>query len=533
MAIDFDVQGARKAGYSDDEIAAELSKAAGFDKDAAEKAGHSPTDIINEIMPQAATQKKLADTGAKAVELFGRDPSKAGKLTLGDYATRAGAGAVTGGAIGLGIGAITGPGAIVTGTTGAIMGAASGAIEAFVEDLGFGEGTQAVAGMVVPGGGLATKVGQYVESKIAAKALEYAAKKTTGIPLAGPLVRAFQSSKPVDVKAIEKITGIKGATAEANLSGEQANVVKQKIASEFEQGTGTKIPEGVDPEDHIYNLTSSEINKANKSIKEIPAVSPIKGITEGTGWGGAETITKEGAAAIPAQKQGFVNSSFFKRAASLEGEVSTAQVDKYKKLFEDGKGNNLPGQDIINNIRNFKYGKDLEKGDFKARDKRWDEGVKLEKEFNGWLQQQPSNTAKRPWQADARKAYEQVSVASARDKLPGLMESVVSSESKAELRSAAGDLQDQMWNLSKSPEGQKQFWEQLTGNLKNIPAKDTKVLWQEIGPTVQKRFLSNPEQFNKLDEVMRNVKTPQDLSRAIRVIMSVSSGAAIAKEKNL
>jgi hypothetical protein len=124
-------------------------------------------------------------------------------------------------------------------------------------------------------------------------------------------------------------------------------------------------------------------------------------------------------------------------------------------------------------------------------------------------------------------------VASARDKLPGLMEGVVSSESKAEIRTAASDLQDQMWNLSKSPEGQQQFWEQLTGNLKNIPAKDTKVLWQEIGPTVQKRFLSNPEQFNKLDEVMRNVKTPQDLSRAVRVIMNVSSGAAIAKEKNL
>ena len=39
MALDFDVVGARKAGYSDDEIAAHLSQQSGFDKDAAEKAG--------------------------------------------------------------------------------------------------------------------------------------------------------------------------------------------------------------------------------------------------------------------------------------------------------------------------------------------------------------------------------------------------------------------------------------------------------------------------------------------------------------
>ena len=75
------------------------------------------------------------------------------------------AGATTGGIVGGTIGAFTGPGAIVTGTVGAIGGAVSGLLEAGAEDLGFGAGTQFAAGMITPGAGLSTKVGQMIEKK--------------------------------------------------------------------------------------------------------------------------------------------------------------------------------------------------------------------------------------------------------------------------------------------------------------------------------------------------------------------------------
>ena len=521
--IQFDVAGAKDAGYSEDEIASAISKKANFDKDAAEKAGYSPQDIINFLSPTAKGAEQGKELATNIKEDFGRDPSKAGQLTGVDYFNRAAAGAATGGAVGGALGLVTGPGAIVTGTAGAIGGAVSGLIEAGLEDLGFGKGTQFVGGMVAPGAGLGTKVGQYIETKIADKALEYAAKKVTGIPFAGAAMKALQSRKPVDVAALEKLTGIKGSTAEAKLSTEEATAVKQKIATDFEERTGNKIPQGVDPEEHIYDLTASEINKANKASKEIPATADVKEITPGMGWGGTETVAKEGTAAIPPQKKSFVGTSFFNRATSIEGEVSAAQARKYKSIFQDARGNNLPGQDIINNIRAFKYGEDLPKtAGFLAKDKRWEEGVKLEKEFNGWLQKESGHA----WQADARAAYEQVAVASARDKLPSLMEGVAKAENKTELRAAAGQLEDQMWNLSKSPEGQQQFWSQLAGNLKDLPAKDTKVLWQEIAPTVQKRFMKDPEKFSTLNDIMSNVKTPQDISRAVRVINALAIAGA-------
>jgi len=106
------------------------------------------------------------------------------------------------------------------------------------------------------------------------------------------------------------------------------------------------------------------------------------------------------------------------------------------------------------------------------------------------------------------------------------MEGVANAENKTELRAAAGQLEDQMWNLSKSPEGQQQFWFQLAGNLKDLPAKDTKVLWQEIAPTVQKRFMKDPEKFSTLNDIMSNVKTPQDISRAVRVINALAIAGA-------
>lgn len=53
----FDVQGARKAGYSDEEIAQELSSTKNFDYAGAKKAGYSDTEIVNELAGVSVTQQ--------------------------------------------------------------------------------------------------------------------------------------------------------------------------------------------------------------------------------------------------------------------------------------------------------------------------------------------------------------------------------------------------------------------------------------------------------------------------------------------
>lgn len=499
--IEFDVVGARNAGYSDDEIAAAVAKRANFDKDAAEQAGYSPQDIIQFLVPTAKGQEQSKELGTGIKEAFGRDPSKAGQLTAKDYAVRALEGASVGGALGAGIGAITGPGAIVTGTVGAIGGAVSGLLEAGAEDLGFGAGTQFLAGMVTPGAGLSTKVGQMIERKAIENTSRFAgmlAKEATGIPGIGGLVKkgveAFESKKPVNVGAIEQVLGIEGKAVKAGAPAQETAAIRQNIANRFEQTTGNKIPEGADPEKYIYEQTASIINQA-----ETP----------------------------------FVGSSFFNRAATIEGKVNPAQVNKYKKIFEDANGNPLPGSDVLTHIRDFKYGVDLSpKTTAAARDLRWAEGSKLEKEFNGWLMQQPASGGQ-PWEAHARGAFEQVAMNKAKDALPSLFEDVVKAEGRTELKSAANALDRQIWNLSKTPEGQKMFLEQLTGNLKNIPAKEARTLWNTISPEVNQRIITDPKKFQAISDIMNSAQTPQDINRAVRLINGIITAGAISATRNL
>ncbi len=52
----FDIQGARKAGYSDDEIIAHLAKSRNFDVDGAKKSGYSSQEILSHLSPDSITQ---------------------------------------------------------------------------------------------------------------------------------------------------------------------------------------------------------------------------------------------------------------------------------------------------------------------------------------------------------------------------------------------------------------------------------------------------------------------------------------------
>jgi hypothetical protein len=519
--IEFDVAGAKDAGYSDDEIAAAVAKRANFDKDAAEQAGYSPQDIIQFLVPAAKGQEQAKELGTGIKEAFGRDPSKAGQLTAKDYAVRALEGATVGGAVGGTVGLLTGPGAIVTGTVGAIGGAVSGLLEAGAEDLGFGAGTQFLAGMVTPGAGLSTKVGQMIERKAVENTSRFAgmlAREATGIPGIGGLVKkgveAFESKKPVNVGAIEQVLGIEGKAVKAGQTAEETAAIRNSIASRFEQVTGNKIPEGVPAEEHIYEEAANAINRATKPVESKSGVM--------FGQGGT-----------PPTKNSFVGTRGFNNAATIEGNVNPSLARRYKSIFEDRAGNPLPGQQVLNNLRDFKYGADLPKtATNAARDARFAEGKKIEKYFNGWLEKQPGANGQ-PWEAHARAAFEQVAMNKAKDALPSLLEDVVKAEGRTELKTAANALDRQIWNLSKTPEGQTMFLEQLTGNLKDIPAKDARTLWNTISPEVEKRIITDPKKFQAISDIMNSAETPQDINRAVRLINGIITAGAISATRNL
>jgi len=459
----------------------------------------APAQQAEEPMAEKSGKAAAQTRGLSDIkELFGRDPSKAGQVTTEDYINRAMGGAVTGTAIGAGIGAFTGPGALVTGAVGGVTGALSGLLEAGAEDLGFGAGTQFAAGLVGPAG-----VSRKLEASLAGAVERNApkiygklAQKTTGIPGIGALTESLakraEGKTPIDTGSIENLFNIKGKVVDPNVSPEEANKVKQMLGDSFQKRTGTPIPQGVDPIQHIYETTGSKINNA--------------------------------IAAEP-----FVGSSFFNRSATVNNVVNPAQANKYAKIFNDEKGNPLVGQDVINNLKEFKSGTGkFEVRGQQAKEARWAEGDKLESEFNGWL---VKNTGE-PWQANARKSFADVAAARAKDELPKMFESIGAAKSVGEIRKASGDLNSQIWNLSKEPATQKEFISQLAGNLEKMPAKQAQTIWSEIKDNVGKYMVKDASKFDELNSIFSKGPTTQSLSRARRILMSVAIPASIDIERN-
>jgi len=472
MALDFDVAGARKEGYSDDEIAAHLSQQTGFDKDAAEKEGYTPKQIIDHLVPSAGRQQTIEDTRSKAKELFGRDPSKAGKLSVGDYVTRAAAGAVTGGAIGGTIGAFTGPGAIVTGTVGAIGGAVSGLLEAGAEDLGFGEGTQFAAGLISPGAGLSTKVGMMIEKKAADYASKYAAKavlKSMDIPFAGPIVRGtsefLEKRKPADYKA--------------------AAQTLEEEAKTLGVGSTKNIDE-----------TTAALRQAHPDVNIVPDKNVSHSLYE-------DAKQAYDNVAFPKGKQAetFLNSPEFK---SLHGDVAS-QKDAYSSFFANNNGNALKGDKVIENL---KFNKDATAT----------ETQNARKAFNDYLER---TTGKRSEEI-ARGAFETERVALAKDTLPTLF-----------ANNSGSAIKDQLQNLGKNPEGIQVFKQEFLNYLKGTTAIEAKKMWGTIGPEVKKQMKLSDKVYNNITDIMNGAQTPQDISRAMRLFIGATTAGAIAKEKNL
>jgi hypothetical protein len=117
----FDIQGAKKAGYTDAEIAAYLGQVRNFDVQGAKSAGHSDLDIINHLEGiEAPTPQSFLQQAGQ----FGKQQAR------GLVEQLPVAGAMFGGALGVGGGLATGPAAPAVspalGAAGTVLGAGAG-----------------------------------------------------------------------------------------------------------------------------------------------------------------------------------------------------------------------------------------------------------------------------------------------------------------------------------------------------------------------------------------------------------------------
>lgn len=132
----FDVEGARKAGYSDAEIAQHLARESNFDLSGAKKAGYSDGEVIAELS---------GNVGARA-EIPGQDPSvKAPPAAAPAAPAGAPPASIVDRAIGAGEAALT----VATGATGGTIGLAHETVSGMLDALFNGKfGTQEAANLV-------------------------------------------------------------------------------------------------------------------------------------------------------------------------------------------------------------------------------------------------------------------------------------------------------------------------------------------------------------------------------------------------
>lgn len=80
---DFDIAGAKQAGYSDTEIADHLAKTRNFDAPAARKAGYSDTDILGHLAAPPSAQPKRLDAAMSANVPSGLPPASQAPPEMG------------------------------------------------------------------------------------------------------------------------------------------------------------------------------------------------------------------------------------------------------------------------------------------------------------------------------------------------------------------------------------------------------------------------------------------------------------------
>ena len=416
------------------------------------------------MMP--TSKRKAVDP---SIDPFGLQKEKMGQVPLSEYGSNIRGGALAGGVTGGIIGAITGPGALVTATGGAVMGGLSGLAESVTKDLGYGSGVQTLAGLAA---GMPAPVKGTVDflarSKLASSVFQRAEDAALSMIPKYKAIKAIGSlfgkeAPSISGKEAEKALGVTASTKGATI--ENRTAFQEQLESSFGKGTTTKdlYESSKTAYDDVLNTLPKEqlVNKFNNMASEFPKAS---------------------------------------RDASME---------KIRKVFTDEKGNPLSGQEVVNNLQ-------AQSDKFQALTKKEQDVVR--EQVNKLLIENNHyklvNGEKVGLEQVARNAKEKEFVAEAKDMLPTWFQN-----------NSISSINNKISNFGKDDISRKVFKEEFAYYLKGQDPKKAQRLWANVGPNIKKYIIQDPAEFEKIQNVINMVETPKDLSRAANVIIKASYGA--------
>ena len=365
-------------------------------------------------------------------ELTTRDPSKAGQVTGEQAMEKIKSGAMTGAAIGGGIGMFGGPAAAVGGATmGGLGGAVGGGLSALAQNLGYGEKTQQLADMI----GMGVVPAQAGIKMIAENKL---------VQQSSNLVSDLAKSMIPKYGTIRKIASF---LPEAKISGGAAEAALGEKA--ITAGAITQARDAFKAELEATHGKGANVNKLYEDAK----AGYDSALAEKTGAGLKEDLTH-------------IVSEF-----PAESRASSAK--KIKNLFLDEDGNALDGNAVINNLKS---------DEFKALSK--NEQEKVREAVNKFI---PGGAEK-----VARNAKEKEFVAIAKDTLPELFKAKdgYNAINKQMGNFAKDDVgrkvfkQELAYYLKgRKVEEAKTLWSNIAPNVKNFIIKDP-VQFQKISDVI-------------------------------------------------
>ena len=353
-------------------------------------------------------------------ELTTRDPSKAGQVTGEQAMEKIKSGAMTGAAIGGGIGMFGGPAAAVGGAAmGGLGGAVGGGLSALAQQLGYGEKTQQLADMI----GMGVVPAQAGIKMIAENKL---------VQQSSNLVSDLAKSMIPKYGTIRKIASF---LPEAKISGGAAEAALGEKA--ITAGATTQARDAFKAELEATHGQGANVNKLYEDAKS----GYDAALAQKTGAGLKQDLTH-------------IVSEFPK-------ESRASSAEKIKKLFLDEKGNALDGNSVINNLKS---------DEFKALSK--NEQDKVREAVNKFI---PGGAEK-----VARNAAEKEFVATAKDTLPELFKSgnyqTINKQMANFAKDEAGQKvfkQELAYYLKGRPvEQAKTLWSNIAPNVKQTLIKD-------------------------------------------------------------
>ena len=353
-------------------------------------------------------------------ELTTRDPSKAGQVTGEQAMEKIKSGAMTGAAIGGGIGMFGGPAAAVGGAAmGGLGGAVGGGLSALAQQLGYGEKTQQLADMI----GMGVVPAQAGIKMIAENKL---------VQQSSNLVSDLAKSMIPKYGTIRKIASF---LPEAKISGGAAEAALGEKA--ITAGATTQARDAFKAELEATHGQGSNVNKLYEDAK--------------AGYDSA--LAQKTGAGLKSDLQHIVS--------EFPKESRASSAEKIKKLFLDEKGNALDGNAVINNLKS---------DEFKALSK--NEQEKVREAVNNFI---PGGTEK-----VARNAAEKEFVATAKDTLPELFKSGNYQTINKQMANFAKDetgqkvfKQELAYYLKGRPvEQAKTLWSNIAPNVKQTLIKD-------------------------------------------------------------